>query len=337
MKSTDNGASWTKTVIWPCPYNLWSGGDTTGNFYCVDGASAVALDDNGKAHVLFGLMQANGDEAGAKYWFPGTDGLLYWNEDNPQLPEILDPVWLDENGYVVGWVQDTNVWSAQSTQIAYYYQSMTSMPQITTDHNGRVFAVWTSVTMLTDPDNFLLRHIFTRTADAGGVWGEIDEITDDFLYTWTECAFPSLSPTCQDEYLHIVFQGDDYAGAYVQTPTQGQGSVTDNSMIYLKHFIGDPQGIQDQKGLTEKSVTLDKIFPNPASDRTTIGITVTKPVSLRIEVTSVLGQVVRTVGPGKVQAGSHPFTLDVSGLKSGVYQLTVIAGGERATGKLVKK
>ena len=89
MKSTDNGVNWTKTVIWPCPYNFWAGGDTTGNFYCVDGASAVALDDNGKAHVMFGLMRANGDEAGLKYWFPGTDGLLYWNEDKPTLPEVL--------------------------------------------------------------------------------------------------------------------------------------------------------------------------------------------------------------------------------------------------------
>ena len=214
---------------------------------------------------------------------------------------------------------------------------MTSMPQITTDHYGRVFAVWTSITTLTDPDNFLLRHIFTRTADAFGVWGEIDEITDDFLYTWTECAFPSLSPTCQDEYLHIVFQGDDYAGAYVQTPTQGQGTVTDNSMIYLKHSVGVPWGINDQKGSQDKCMTISGIYPNPASDRTTIGITVTRPVSLKIEFTSVLGQVVRTIDVGKVNAGSHPVTLDVSGLKSGVYQYTVIAGGERVGGKLVKE
>lgn len=32
MKSLDNGASWTKTLLWPCPFNLWQGGDTTGTF-----------------------------------------------------------------------------------------------------------------------------------------------------------------------------------------------------------------------------------------------------------------------------------------------------------------
>ena len=36
MKSTDNGATWTKTLIWSCPWNLWAGGDSTGVFYCPD-------------------------------------------------------------------------------------------------------------------------------------------------------------------------------------------------------------------------------------------------------------------------------------------------------------
>jgi flagellar hook assembly protein FlgD len=108
-------------------------------------------------------------------------------------------------------------------------------------------------------------------------------------------------------------------------------------MIYIKHFVGDPFAIDDQKGIPVKFISLNGIYPNPASDRTTIGITVAKPVNLKIEVTSVLGQVVRTIDLGRVIAGSHQVAVDVSGLKSGVYQYTVIAGGERASGKLVKE
>ncbi len=40
MKSNDNGVTWTKTVIWPCPYNLWAGGDSVPTFWCPDGSSA---------------------------------------------------------------------------------------------------------------------------------------------------------------------------------------------------------------------------------------------------------------------------------------------------------
>jgi hypothetical protein len=339
MKSTDNGESWTKTTIWPCPYNFWAGGNTVGTFYCPDGASAVTLDMYGKAHVLFGLQRDSGDASGGKYWFPYTDGLIYWNEDKPQLPEVLDPVWLDENGYVIGWVQDTMVWYSDPTQLAHYYLSMSSMPQITTDNNGSVFALWSGVTTLTDPDNLMLRHLFTRTAiDEGAVWlDDFTDITGDFLYTWTECVYPSLSPTT-DDYLHVVFQADDYAGSYVQglnvTGFQGQGSITDNSMTYLKKWKGEV-GIKENQGQAGKIVVLSGNYPNPAKDRTTIKVTVTKPVSLRIELTTLLGQTIRVADLGKVSAGNHPVEMDLSGLLPGIYQYTVIADGERATGKVV--
>ncbi len=80
MKSVDNGTTWAKTVIWPCPYNEWLGGYSTGIFYAPDGSSAIALDKNGMAHVTFGLMRASGDEG------EGLDPLptaLLWNEECP--------------------------------------------------------------------------------------------------------------------------------------------------------------------------------------------------------------------------------------------------------------
>jgi hypothetical protein len=338
MKSTDNGANWTKTIIWPCPYNFWAGGDTTGIFYCPDGSNAVTLDNNGKAHVLFGLQRGMGDEAGAKWWYPFTDGLIYWNEDKPELPEVLDPVWLDENGYVVGWVQDTMVWYADPTQLAYYYLSLSSMPQIAADNDGNVFALWSGVTTLTDPENYMLRHLFGRTSvDGGATWQEeIPDLTGDFLYTWTECAYPSLSPTSDEGYWHLLFQGDDLAGSFVQAPTQGQTAVSDNSMIYLR----TPKpwtGIGENTVNAENSISLSPAFPNPVTDRTTIKLTAWTPVSVKVEITSVAGQTLRVYDLGKLGAGVHPVEMDLSDLRPGAYQYTVIAGGERASGKVIKK
>ena len=63
-------------------------------FYCPDGSSGVTLDNSGKAHVVFGLQRAKGDHDG-KYWYPFTDGVIYWNEDMdelPQEPESRHPV-----------------------------------------------------------------------------------------------------------------------------------------------------------------------------------------------------------------------------------------------------
>ena len=75
MKSTNNGATWTKTIAWSCPYNLWPGTTTVPEHFCPDGSNAVALDNFGKAHVAFGRQRANGDNAGVKYWYPFTDGV----------------------------------------------------------------------------------------------------------------------------------------------------------------------------------------------------------------------------------------------------------------------
>ena len=338
MKSTDNGDTWTKTVIWPCPYNFWAGGDTTGIFYCPDGVSAVALDESGKAHVLFGLQRAMGDESGAKYWYPWTDGLIYWNEDKPELPDVLDPVWLEENGYVIGWVQDTMVWYADETQLAFYYNSMSSMPQLTFSHQADyeyLHAVWSSVTTLTDPDMFLLRHIFTRVSnDNGTTWLGIYDVTDDFLYTWSECVYPSVSQHT-DCWLHILFQQDDLAGAYVQTPTQGQGVVTNNNMTYLKHYVCEV-GIHENTA-NNTGMIVAPAFPNPATDQATIRINLSEPASITIELASALGKTIKVMGLGQLPEGNHSIVLDLSEYANGVYYYSVITDGARVSGKLVKE
>jgi hypothetical protein len=48
MKSTDNGDSWEKTVIWEHPYPMFDWNTTiTDTFYCVDNSASLMLDDDG--------------------------------------------------------------------------------------------------------------------------------------------------------------------------------------------------------------------------------------------------------------------------------------------------
>ncbi|NQV01176.1 MAG: hypothetical protein HQ542_00890, partial [Bacteroidia bacterium] len=205
MKSTDNGENWTKTTIWTCEFNLWAGGDTTGTFWCPDGCSAAAIGPDGTVHVLFGLQRANGDEAGGKFWYPYTDGLIYWNETMPELPQILDPDVLFANGNYIGWVPDTMVFYEGA--LAYYYNSMSSIPTLVVDEDNYVFAIWSGVTTLEDPDGFLLRHVFGRgSTDGGASWEDyFYNLTGDFLYTWSECVYATASPTSTDK-IYVLIQ-----------------------------------------------------------------------------------------------------------------------------------
>ena len=340
MKSTDNGDTWVKTVIWPCPYNLWEGGDTTGTFWCPDGSSAIALDSQGKAHILAGLQRGSGDEGGNKYWVPYTDGVLYWNEDMPQWPDELDPDQLYADGNLIGWVLDTMVYYATNEQLPHYYASLTTHPSLAIDGNDNMYAVWSGVTTLLDPDNFLLRHIFGRGYDAtADTWTDITDLTDDFLYSWSECVFPSVSPTTSLSDVPVLFQEDELGGINLlgSQGAQGQQVVTDNDMIFLNRdkgtYFGIYTGLEEDPGKPAFAVSQNN--PNPADDHTSVVVNLTKGSSLGMTVTSVTGQTVWQSDKGFVQPGQHGFYIDCSSWTPGIYFYTVKAGTSRATKKMV--
>lgn len=341
MKSTDNGNNWTKTVIWPCPYNKWEGGDTTGTFWCPDGCSTVAMDKNGKAHVITGLQRGSGDEGGNKFWVPKTDGVLYWNEDMPQWPEVLDPDQLYADGNLIGWLLDTNVFYLDDGQIAHYYNSLSSFPSMAIDDDGNIFAVWSGATMNLDPDNFSLRHLFGRGYNAAaGTWNEINDLTEDFLYTWSECVYPSMSPTTSEGQVQILFQEDELAGCGVngiQNGVQGQQVTTDNDMIFLNRskyvYFGIITGQEEHNARPAFEVSQN--YPNPATDYSSVAVNTTFGDALSLKITNTTGQAVYFSDKGTVQPGQHTFAIDCSGWNPGIYFYTVQSGNSIVTKKMI--
>ena len=342
MKSTNNGNTWTKKKIWSCPYNLWTTTQTpTDTFYCPDGSITVALDKNQKAHVAFGLQRGLGD-ANGKYWFPFTDGLIYWNEDMPELPQSLIPDTLIAHGNYIGWVQDTNVWYAGQTELAYYYMSMSSMPTIVTDNANNIFIIWAGVTNLRDGNNYMLRHLFARASiNDGFTWRDtIPDLTSDFFqYHWEECVYPSASPVSTATNLFLVFQGDIEAGVYLNGAqgAQGQTDIDDNNIIFLsptKNSIINPNvGIHE---LTNKpSFSVSQNFPNPVKGSTNIKVNILKADQINLEITNTLGQKEISISRDFSTAGDHNLSIDAGNLSPGVYFYTVKIGNESITKKMI--
>lgn len=338
MKSYNNGIDWEKIVVWPCPYNLWNGGDTTGTFLAPDGTLALALDKHGKAHVASGIMYASGDETGATFWVPKSDGLIYWNENMPQLPEVLDWDELYNDGTMIGWVTDDNVFNVDDSQIAYYYNSMTSQPTITVDDDDFVYVFWSGMTMNTDPDNYLLRHIYARgSSDGGNSWTtSLLDLNSDFLYSWSECVYPSVSWNTDDN-LYMVFMEDDYAGVSLNGAqgAQGQVAVGDNNIRFLKPAKWDilrPVGTAGEEG---NALSVSQNFPNPVTDLTTVKVNLTRPGTLALEVTNTLGKRVENFSKGNCTAGNYYFTFSARGLTPGIYFYTVTLNNTKVTKKMI--
>jgi len=342
MKSYNNGMDWEKIVAWPSQWNTIPVTGLVDNFYAPDGTIALALDKYGKAHVACGMMFSAANDAGSKQWVPKSDGLLYWNEDMPQLPEVLDWDELVASGNLIGWVTDTNVFYVPDEQIAWYYNSMTSQPSIAVDDNDFVFVVWSGVTMLTDlsPGGYLLRHIFARgSSDYGNSWtSSLIDLTSDFIqYNWSECAYPSLSWNTDDN-LFVVFQEDGLAGVYLNASNpgyQGQNEIIDNNIRFLKPSKMDvlfPVGTGKEQANTF-SVTQN--YPNPVTSLATVKVNLTQPGTLMMEVTNLMGQRIETFSKGSCSAGNYYFTISAKDLSPGVYFYTVTFNNSKVTKKMI--
>jgi hypothetical protein len=340
MKSIDNGTTWTKTVIWPCLYNKWAGGDSTGTFWCPDGSSAIVLDKNGMAHVTFGLQRASGDENGNLYWDPFTDGLVYWNESMPQLTFDINPDTLMVHHNYIGWVQDTMVFHATDSELAYYYlSSMSSYPTMVVDDQNQLFVIWAGMTNFRDPNNFMLRHIFVRaSSDLGITWEDtITDLTSGFNYPFTECVYPTASPTSSADQIFLVFQGDPEAGTYLGSTMgmPGQQGPDDNDIIFLAPLKSQMIITGNKEKNANHDFYVSQNAPNPVTGSTSVQVKLKRPSTLSLEIYSTLGQKVLELQKGKVSSGEWQFMIDASGLNSGVYFYTVRAGDQQITKKMI--
>ncbi len=341
MKSTDNGNTWTKTVIYHSLYNL--GGSSSSYFYAPDGTSAIALDNQGIAHVVFGLTYDSGNNT-AWYYNILAQGIVYWNENQPQLRQDLDPDSLLATGNIIAWVKDQNVFNLPVSQLVTWGTSMTSNPQLVIDKDNKVFLIWAGATSLVDANNFNLRHIYGRDGvitPAGNsiLWHNdtLVDITGDWIqYNFSECMFPSASPTT-DAYNYILFQRDDYGGSYVKgtnaTGWVGQTSPDDNFMTVIKWEKPVWTGINEKH--EKPTFSIGQNYPNPATGLTKVNVYMQNSGDLSLKVTDLTGQTVISMGKTNVLAGVNEFVIDASQLSPGVYFYTVKQGDQSITKKMI--
>jgi hypothetical protein len=339
MKSLDNGDTWEKTIIWECPYPLYSSG-LTDTFYCADGSHHIALDNSGLAHVVFGINRAYADDAGS-YWFPLVDGIGYWNESRPTFSNTMDALnpylengsELQEDYSLIGWSQDVNengTWDILG-EPGVYYLSPSSMPQITIDQNNGIYFVFSSVTETYNSGSQDYRHLWARYSPNGDFWGPFVHLTSDLIHIFDECVFPSVSPT-SDDYIHLVYQTDVEPGLAVRGDMD---PYTENFIRYMKVLKTDLiSGIPENNAIISNS-KVSQNYPNPFGGNSTVYVMLDKPASLSLEVSNLMGQVVYSVPAKQYPAGKAELTIHATGLESGIYFYTVRSGETSVTKKMM--
>ena len=242
MKSTDNGDTWGKTLIWQHPYPFFDWNTTvTDTFYCVDNSADIAINITGNVHLVFGISRVLHDVVGSNYThFPYVDGIGYWNEGMPAFSNdlhSLDPYGhpdseLIEDYNLIGWTQDVNGnGQIDFEEDIYSYRELgiSTMPAISIDNYNNVFLVYSSTTEEYDNGIENYKHIWSRGSDDGGVsWGNFEDLTDNLIHIFDECIYPVLAGNSDDK-IHLIYQHDNCPGLAID----GDHNYYENRIKYI--------------------------------------------------------------------------------------------------------
>ncbi len=255
IKSTANGdsATWTKTTFLDFPVDKYvmddgldlDGDDTLDLVYSTDNYGALILDDNGDAHVFYGIMMYSDDDlSDASFsWYPTINGIAYWNESfgadtTPAVVQdtslwysdmmnehwIVDAPDLNNDGQVAG-IDSVGGYSL-------YYASRASMPNAGFDAAGNIWLSFSAYTETVDNGTQVFRHLYvTKSEDGGDTWKTPVNVTPhDAWNGMQECVFGSMNPTIDDK-LQIVYQLDFEPGLAVRGD---EDMVDNNDIVYLE-------------------------------------------------------------------------------------------------------
>ncbi|MBI9038187.1 MAG: T9SS type A sorting domain-containing protein [Bacteroidales bacterium] len=240
MKSEDNGNTWEKTVIWEHPYPFYNWNTVTDTFFCVDNSASIALDTNGKAHVVFGITRVGHFEAGTTYsYWPYCDGIGYWNEDmdvfSNNIHALSPPDWgypnteMAEDYNYIGWSQDVDgdgLITFNDDIFSYRQLGVSTMPTISVDADGYIIVLYSSTTETYVYMDYNYKHIWGRVGH-NGEWLYFHDLTSSVFHLVDECIYPQLTSN-SDESIHYFYQLDEIPGlAFLENH-----EYSDNTEVY---------------------------------------------------------------------------------------------------------
>ncbi|MCF8367759.1 MAG: T9SS type A sorting domain-containing protein [Bacteroidales bacterium] len=340
MKSTDDGDSWESTIVWECPYPL-NTGMPTDTFYSPDGSHHLAIDNNGLIHVVFGLTRSITQDWTTFSYYPGVDGVVYWNETMPGFSDdinALNPYGhpdseLIDDYNLIGWSQDVNGNGELDIldDLPSYNAGLSSKVQIIIDDMNQMFLVYSSLTETFDNGIQNYRHIWIRASvDGGTTWGPFYDMNMDLVYIFDECVFPSVSPTTDDN-IYFMYQADNEPGMSVQGDADPPGDNFIRVMKIAKEEVID--GIRKRDVISNLNISQNQ--PNPFNGTSTVNVALDKPAELSLEVTNLVGQIVYQLPAKTYTAGNAKLVIEAQNLNSGVYFYTVKSGNTAVTKKMI--
>ena len=330
LKSADNGDHWTKKVVSDFPYDKFEEAKTlvTDTPYTCDGATEILVDNNGKAHIWYGFTRLLNDVKGdsAISYYPGTNGLYYWNETEFLPHLIAQSIDLDNDQTISP--------AKKNYKFPSYGVGLSSMPSAGVDQNNALYLVYSAFTeeWYSVGDSINYRHIYAiKSEDGGNNWSLVpNDITPatEKASSFHEYVYPSLAKHV-DSHLHVIVQEDDTPGAYILEENM-LGNY--NNILYLKLSTALNVSVNEIKNESFSFV----IYPNPSSAANIHLIYELKQSeNITLNIYNVLGEKIESKNLGIQNTGKQQYSIANSNLGAGVYFVQVHTGSNSGVQKLV--
>lgn len=324
MKSTDNGNTWTKTVIMAFPIPMFdhmttdiTGDGIADTINTNDGTMAVLIDDNDDVHVMFGNMRVLDDNASDDNisYFPGTSGIFYWNDITPGMTPTLIAGLEDIDGDAA-----INI-SAWGT----YQNSLTSFPSMSIDATGTIHATFSAGVENTDllSTGKCARNIYYfSSANHGTSWTDPRRIDANENSEQVWC---SLARKAEANCVKMVYHVDEAPG---HGTTSANADFSDNQGVTAEvvYACFDPSATGIHTVNVDDMVS---IFPNPANTQFTIN---TIDNISKVEIFNSLGALMVTTTPNATSTN-----VNVANLNAGLYIVNVYNGENKISKTLIKE
>ena len=178
---------------------------------------------------------------------------------------------------------------------------------IAADFEGTTLEVWAISDR--DANDYIANSIFNPTHEnhfVGGSAGGGSDVVNLFASSFNFTGFPTYSVICSDGSITWDLWPLS-AGA-----TQIRDELTEDCGV----MDATPVKVTDIESLQSS-----RVYPNPATDLTTLEFNLNAGTDLKIEVINTLGQVVETIAQQNYQAGIHTVEVNVAKWSAGLYLL----------------
>ena len=348
FKSTDGGANWTSTRLHDFPIDHYeiNQGYTLADLppydtlapdslaiFTSDNGGQLLIDKNGMVHAFFGEMYVQDTDTTDAGWvyYPGTDGLAYWNESfGPDSIRTIANI-LDLNGNDTLDIESID-------HIATYFQSMTSTPSAAVDEDNTIYLTYSMVMegaeYRLNEDEQHYRHLWVIASEDGGeTWSEpynaINEVTTgdpDFPF-FIEAVFPAMVRDITDE-VKLMYQQDFRPGMN----SRGDMDIAENNNIV---FLRLTDVLTKAEEVVAPETFRMNLFPNPASGAVNLAFELEGKSIVKLQLLNLNGQQLGQESLGNLAAGLYRHTVDLDGLPRGVYLMKLNTADQTAVRRLV--